>query len=223
MLPKANEGFGNRMLHLIDALTQVADQKTQILTFDRELLRVYRQPNARPTGRFKQPLLLSEALFREKCIDPKEFFFHASGSEIMHDVVSLHFRGRDFSAWKPHSVLKPNFFIDAITHTEKGRKVWMFTDDRQHETVLGVEKFVKKNGIDLHIFEGSAYSDFSLLARSSQIFASPSTFSLCAALLGAQKITFPLEYAKIEKEKGSIFWARLMAGEKPAHVKIDLK
>jgi hypothetical protein len=223
LIPKSRAGFGNRMLNLIDALTQVNKLETEIIIRDKELIRFYLQPNTRPTGVFRQPLLLSEALYRPSCINPKKFFFHAPDPEIIHDVVSFHFRGRDFSAWKPHSILKPKFFIDALKHYEKDRQFWMFTDDREHETVRKVEEFAEKNSTDLRIFEGSAYSDFSLLARSGKIVASPSTFSLCAALLGAGKIVFSRDYAKAEAEGGSEFWARLMASEQPAHVMIDLK
>jgi len=211
------------MLYLIDALTQVASLDIQMVIRDAELMRVYKQPYNRATGRFSERLLLSEALYRPGCVDPKRYFYHPKPTEIMQDVTAFHFRGRDFSAWKSHSILDPDFFIDILIRDEGRRRHWMFTDDREHETVQRVEKFARQNGGDLRIFEGSTYSDFSLLARSGTIVASPSTFSLCAALLGAGKIVFSRTYALAEGENGSEFWERLITGEQPAHVAIELK
>lgn len=223
LLPSSRAGFGNRLLNLIDALTQSSGLNAKIVTRDRELARIYNRTYSRPLETFRQPLLLSEALYRPGCIDPKDFFFHPKATEISHDVTAFHFRGRDFSAWKAHSIQKPEFFIQALEQAEEGHKFWMFTDDPEHKTVKTVEQFSKQYGKNLLTFRGSPYSDFSLLTRAGKIFASPSTFSLCAALFGAAKIVFSRDYANIEAKAGVGFWSHLIAGNQPAHITVELK
>jgi len=221
-LPKSGAGFGNRLLNLVDALGQVAGSQAEITTTDRELLRVYKEPVTRHAQRFPAPLLLSETLFRRPEIDLSRHLRMAPAGEISQRTVAIHFRGGDFTLWKSHSVISAEFFISNLAQLEDTVRIHLFTDDHNHATVKGIMRFAELTGRTIYVFHGCLYSDFSLLCRVNRIIASPSTFSLCAALLGGRNITFPTSYAEREALDGAEFWARLVSGERPHYVEVSL-
>jgi hypothetical protein len=143
--------------------------------------------------------------------------------EIIKNSTAIHFRGRDFAKWKPHSIISKNFFIDQIESIPPDRFLMLFTDDPLHETVVSIEDYIKsKQGLYCK-FQGSSYSDFSLLSRSNRIIASPSTFSLCCALFGGKQIVMPKCYAEHEAGMGAPFWKRLISGEPTKYLMVELK
>lgn len=223
-LPRIRAGFGNKILSLMDALAQCVNTSDVIATRDHELLRVYRgASNSSGAKPFPHALQLSETLFRNPSIDLSQHFFVVPEEEVIPDTLALHFRGRDFAAWKPHSIIETEFFIRQIETVNREVNIWLFSDDWDHAVVRMIEAHATEDKRTLLRFNGSMFSDFSMLARASQIVASPSTFSLCAGILGGKRIIFPRNYAEVEARAGVEFWSRLAGGEQPSHIRIDLK
>lgn len=221
MLPYSRAGLGNRILNLIDAISKAEKVGTLVATNDAGLRRLYKGPKYGAPFFYKK-LMLSEVLFKSQPFKLDEYFYLPSHKEIDKMVVAIHFRGRDFAKWKAHSIIGEKFFIEQIERENSKATIYLFTDDIQHQTVRQIASYFKQLGRVLYLFSGCEFADFSLLARAGKIIASPSTFSLCASLLGAGEIIYPLSYAKVEASSGSLFWEELVQGNKPNYLKVDL-
>jgi hypothetical protein len=196
--------------------------EAQIITRDRELQRVYKEPVARHAKIFRLPLLLSETLFVRQEIELERYLAVVPQSEISRNTVAIHFRGTDFKLWKAHSIISHDYFVNSIAKLNGYNCINLFSDDHNHPTVREIQRFATENKWNLLTFSGCQYSDFSLLCRADAIVASPSTFSLCAAILGGKQIVFPNSYAIREANNGSNFWVDLVSGKKPNYIKATL-
>jgi hypothetical protein len=217
-LLKASGGFGNQLLNYIDAVQKYPE--CDFITRNNELRLIQRNP-ATSFSLFskKEKWQLSEVLFDKKKIKLDKVFW-ISDQKKRKKTVAFHFRGGDFFQWKKHSIIPAIFFIDNIK-LYKGCFIELYTDDRGHPIYREIVNFCHSNKIQYREVNGNTFHDFLSLTTANTIIASPSTFSLTAAVLGSGRIVFPHNYAMIEKETSG-FWRSVAQGDKSEFVNISL-
>ena len=131
-------------------------------------------------------------------------------------MVALHFRGGDFREWNKRAILPIDYYIQAMESCEKDSKkevsFFIFTDDLQLESYLGIKKYFVQNSISFH--EGnrtkSAAYDFHWMTQSDYLISTPSTYAIWAGCLGrSKKIIHNLSWLKYSIEKNDLFWVKL--------------
>ena len=219
-LIKVNKaGFGNQLLNTVSALTEL-EQKAENCTFCTKNIFINTLiKNSQFQKKYKYftgKLQLSECLINlDRHIIIKHF--HFTNETKRKNRIAVHFRGGDFKVWKPHSVMNKDFFLNSLYDTG----IDLFTDDRNSSEYRSIKKSIKDNYIDVREFKGSMFSDFLNLCRYEKIIASPSTFSLCAAMLSGAEIVFSKQYAETEMKLGSSFWTNVLC-DKVSGVKVLL-
>ncbi|EKO35987.1 hypothetical protein B273_0614 [SAR86 cluster bacterium SAR86E] len=214
--------FGNKFLQHIDALNYIADREGTIVSNDIDCRRFLKNTSKKFDFKLKQKWQLSEVLFHEKPIDIPSYFITAESLfEKPANYIALHFRGTDFSQWKKHSIIKEDFFIDSIP-SDYTDTIFLVTDDSHHSIVQAIVETLVSRGLKILLVSGNPFSDFIMLMRAKKIIASPSTFSLAAAILGSKKIIYPQKYAAIEGKNGNLFWAKNLNNEETNYAAIEL-
>jgi len=214
--------FGNKFLQHIDALSYVADQGGIVVSRDEDCRRFLKNRSSKFDLKIKRKWELSEVLFHKKPINIASHFLTAATLfQNDSEYFALHFRGTDFSQWKKHSIIREDFFINSVPPGYTGQVV-LVTDDSRHHIVAAVMKGLAERGIKSLLISGNPYSDFIMLMRAKKIVASPSTYSLAAAILGSKNLVYPREYATVEAENGNLFWAKNLQAERTNYATIEL-
>jgi hypothetical protein len=176
--------------------------------------------------RLRRNWQLSEVVFAPKCIEIDKYFVtkhELQEEDITCETATIHFRGTDFAQWKAHAIIEPDFFLDALErYCASVKRINLVTDDPEHTNINEITTSLRSTGIQVSIFSGSQHSDFMRLLMSDWIIASPSTFSLSAAILGGRKIIYPKKYAEIEAKAGACFWKSCVRGDESAYVRIEI-
>ena len=216
-------GFGNKFLSLIGVLGDLNALHGDAFSHsvcDEQLSMISRR---RSTRRFTKTLVgnqLGMALYSRNSIILSNYFITVKPRGNS-PILGVHFRGSDFAAWKPHSIMSASYFIDNI-ESSGFKTLRLCTDDPRHPVFLKLRDWSLANGYEVHSSVPSVLGDLYLLAQCSHIVASPSTFSLSGALLGGRKITFPKKFAEIEAAQSSEFWSCVLEGVSSEYVDITL-
>lgn len=136
--------------------------------------------------------ILGEVFFKFLCESPRNLFnprkhLISSEGEKQNSLkkVALHFRGGDFSDWKPSYVMDYKFYVRVLERLNfPSSQVDLFTDDPRHPTVIRLKTEMKVGRV---INSNNPHRDFWALSNYGIIVISPSTFSVWAALLGCSK------------------------------------
>jgi hypothetical protein len=127
--------------------------------------------------------------------------------------AALHFRGLDFHQWNTSAVMDYRFYENSVISlmNEVGDSEYpikLVTDDPEHpvvEKILTISKTISL------MRQGSRMADFRILARSSFLVASPSTFSFWGGLLGRDKtIIHSKEWVESRANYGENFWINIL-------------
>ena len=125
----------------------------------------------------------------------------------------IHFRGKDFENWKPHSIICSKWYIDQIERLQIKNFIFV-TDDFHHKTSKELLQYAHNNDIKYSCYDSVNYlSDWWMIYNSNILITGPSTFSLTAGVLGKSRIVLNKKYAKIEASNGSKFWLYLLESE----------
>ena len=156
---------------------------------------------------------MGDLFFEYDSLDTTEIFKFKTELEKTEDtVVSIHFRGSDFSLWDPKAILPADYYINAINHLIEnyGNLTFkLFTDDKSLVSYTLVLNFLVNN--NLKVKEGNINdlsSDFIEMSNSDIIISSPSTFSIAAGFCGKpnKKIIHSKSWVDYQCGKGDKFW-----------------
>jgi len=198
---KTEGGFGNRLLNYIDAKKKGYNpflnyKALYLLTGSRVI------PEA---INFSEKLELSETLID---LSSKELQSILPLPESSNTGTVIHFRGRDFAQWKPHSIINATWYIELIKQFEI-QDFTFVTDDLNHKTSKEIINYAQKERIGIRIFNSEYFiSDWWIIFNSKLLICGPSTFSLTAGVLGQSNIILNRRYAQLESK--SIFWQHLL-------------
>ena len=173
----------------------------------------------------------THVLILEPCLGELFFGFNNSTRDIFNNVkyiddsynhlydkkhCAIHFRGGDFKSWNPESILSPEYYLNAIEELKNSVDVFtLHTDDESLESVKIVKKYLKDNKllIKYNNFEDSFTQDFTDMLYSDYIISSPSTFAICAGIMGREKeIIHSKKWVDSRVEKNDAFWIGVSKG-----------
>ena len=216
-------GLGNRFLSVLGVLGDLERRHGTGFSYsilDTILRTLNLQQSPKSPRTMISGLQTGSAIFSNDIIVIDEHFVcaHHKSSE---GSVGVHFRGGDFAVWKPHSIIPAGYFIENIQRLGS-KKISLCSDDAMHPVYLAIKKWLTDNEYDIIIFGKSMLEDVYALADCTHIVASPSTFSLTAAILGGKNITFPHQFAEIEALEGDLFWRYVLDGRPSKYVNLSL-
>lgn len=164
------------------------------------------------------PDLLGEGFETYSFLHPRELISLKKYRDYgyLANSVALHFRGTDFLEWNPVALMNADFYMESIyTLGLSHLDINIFSDDLESTTVRHLVKYLPKS----RIFPKSSLANtFSALSQHGHIIASPSTFSLWAALLGSpSSLTISRKWIDAMVNAGDNFWP-LMAENKNSYI-----
>lgn len=123
-------------------------------------------------------------------------------------AVVFHVRLGDFHAWRPGAIMNKSFFTRAaIALGSIGQnEIFIISDEPKSAFIRELEDELCHFGIPSRIVFGSVQDHLSLLCFAKWVVASPSSFSLCGAWMGKQRIVWQREWAEKSAAGGSEFW-----------------
>lgn len=216
-------GLGNKFLSLIGVLGDLNALHGDAFSHsvcDEQLWMICRRCSTRLLTNSLTGSQLGMALYSGNSIILSNYFITVK-PRVSSPILGVHFRGSDFAAWKPHSIMSASYFIDNIERSGF-KTLRLCTDDSRHPVFLQLRDWLLANGYEVYSSVPSVLGDLYLLAQCTQIVASPSTFSLSGALLGGGKIIFPKKFAEIEAAQRSEFWRCVLEGVSSEYVDITL-
>ena len=219
-------GLGNKFLSVIGILGDlnlrhgmnysysISDPVLRILNLQQEYKFIqlpYRKLSGLETG---------NVIFSDKAISINNHFICVE-QDYKNSVLGVHFRGGDFATWKPHSIISLDYFIDNIKRLSI-RKIILCTDDPNHIIYNDLRAWLLLNEYEVLIPGKGMIEDLYALASCNYILASPSTFSLTAAILGSKNIIFPKKFADKEALNGDLFWKNVLDNRLSKYLSIKL-
>jgi len=162
--------------------------------------------------------ILGEVFFKFLCENPRNIFnprkhLVSSDGEKQNSLkkVALHFRGGDFSAWKPSYVMDYQFYVRVLERLNlPSSQVDLFTDDPSHPTVIRLKTEMKVGRV---IHSNNPHRDFWAMSNYGTLVISPSTFSVWAALLGCSKdVIYNGKWYESEGAK-EVFWPKFIEND----------
>ena len=159
--------------------------------------------------------MLGEVFFKFLLEIPRNLFVprkHLNSSDeeklISSHRVALHFRGGDFSAWKPSYVMDYEFYARVLKEQDiPCDQIDLFTDDPAHPTVTRLKTELKVGKV---ISSNNQYRDFWAMSNYGTLVISPSTFSVWASLLGCpKKVIYNGNWYESEGVK-EVFWSKFI-------------
>ena len=145
----------------------------------------------------------------------------AAGLPIFDDSsrCAIHFRGTDFHTWNPDSILKTQYYLDSIKEVQdKVLSFVLLTDDLSLESYVKVREYLDLNNLEYSRGENSRdrthyVYDFWLMSHCDYIISSPSTYAICAGMIGKhKKIIHSEEWVLSRVKKNDKFWVDLYKG-----------
>ena len=161
------------------------------------------------------PGLLGEYFFESCYVHPKELIRFKDKNFVLQATtkprVAIHFRGTDFQTWNPKAIMDYQFYLSALEFIDSELEgtnfdVSIFTDDPFNDLILKLltckyNPKVVNLGRDL---------EFKSILGSDYIVASPSTFSIWAAILSNNsKLILSYKWMKDKVEMNDNFFKNL--------------
>lgn len=217
-----NFGFGNKLLYYFN-LRQASHQsnckfyccKFEGLDFFQGLM----QGSELSEEFYEFELCLGEKFFTENPLNTREIFKIKSQEGSQDKNCSIHFRGTDFHRWNPQSILSTKYYLSSIEEVENQVDFFtLFTDDPYLESFKKTCDFLKWKGKEFRLGENTNNrnqfeKDFLGMCNSEVIISSPSTFCICAGMIGKEKqIIHSSAWINSRVEKNDTFWVKLSEG-----------
>ena len=214
-------GFGNRMLYYnnLIQLTNKHNQEWSCVAwkghehFYGDLL-----GDQSSSGVGLHPCL-GEKFFEWHSISTRKVFILKDRPPVEPNTVAIHFRGTDFFDWNPDAILETDYYINALEEIKDDiSQAIVFTDDETLPAVSAVAKYLDQSLIEYTLGENSSdrnnyISDFSKMSGCDYIISSPSTFCICAGLVGFQKkIIHSKKWLENRIKVNDKFWVDLYNG-----------
>ena len=169
-----------------------------------------------------KPRLLDDTLAHVAVTDSREFArptmvkcqAHQSLPKSDTNVV-LHLRGPDFSSWNPEAIHGADYYIEALQliASEYGEdtSIRICSDDPSHPARKELDRYLASIGAKANDITctNPFECDFSAMAESDVLVASPSTFGVTAALLGKPRVIFQRRWVQSQAERGERFWQKV--------------
>jgi|6_EtaG_2_1085325.scaffolds.fasta_scaffold01975_7 hypothetical protein len=162
---------------------------------------------------------LGEKFFLDSGITTREIFKLREKPSVPTGTCAVHFRGTDFHAWNPKSILSFKYYYDSINEIKDNVSSFiLFTDDNNLDSYKKVKKYLEEQKINFFIGENTSnrknyIHDFSLMTECDYIISSPSTFCIAAGFIGREKkIIHSKEWISERVEKKDKFWVDLHSG-----------
>ena len=140
-------------------------------------------------------------------------------NELIFDkkYCSLHFRGGDFRSWNPESILPTEFYLNSIEDIKNNVDGFtIHTDDETLNSYQEVKKYLSENNLllDFDTKQTDPFDkDFTIMLYSDYIISSPSTFAICAGIMGKKKeIIHSQKWVDSRNRKDDIFWIGVKNG-----------
>ena len=138
------------------------------------------------------------------------------------NLVTVHMRAGDFRTWDSNAILPAEYYITAIKRVEEDfapLKIRICIDDATHPGLADTEKYIRQRGLEraeldcLSPFE----CDFAAMASSRVLISSPSTFAVCAGLLGTPEVIHNRAWVNNRISRNEMFWEKVMLNELPGY------
>ena len=165
----------------------------------------------------KSPLL--GEVFFTFCEDAKIFLKEKIKQEKQ---VGIHFRGTDFKAWNPKSILPSEYYINALEWIQDKNnnmdiKYRIFTDDMTLKSINKTIDYLNDKGLPWSFgpnyndknYTKNFIDDFISLSKSLYIISSPSTFCISAGMISDSKIIHSKLWINSRVEEKDKFWVDL--------------
>lgn len=128
--------------------------------------------------------------------------------------ITLHLRGTDFATWNPDAILDADYYVralEALPSNWAELPVRVCTDDLNHPAyeVLGKHLSTKTTVITGDKCTDPLDCDFTAMAQSKYLVASPSTFSIAAGLLGNTRTIHSEYWVENRIQRGELFWQKV--------------
>jgi hypothetical protein len=130
--------------------------------------------------------------------------------------IGIHFRGTDFHTWNPESILDREYYINCIEDTlDTNTKYYLFTDDKKLKSFKEIINYLTEKDINFELGYttkngGDFIHDFLQLCQTDIIISSPSTFAICAGIMGKEKECFhSKKWVESRKRVNDKFWVDL--------------
>lgn len=178
----------------------------------------------RKTIVMKSPLL-GEVYVRYANLEPRSFIGHNFRQCGAHQRESMpvthlvfHLRGTDFAQWNPDAILDLDYYRDAyeLLVAQLGDHDFRITtDDPHHPALAELSAFLKSKGrlINSPRCLAPFECDFAAMTEADFLIASPSTYSLSAAILGQPRVVQSARWVESRIAEGEEFWARLKSND----------
>jgi hypothetical protein len=158
---------------------------------------------------------LGETFFKCSAISPREIVRHKFGQINNQEQIACHFRGGDFRTWNPKSILKMDYYLQAIEYidTRIGNPlpIKLVTDELGLESVQKIAK-IHRGRVEL-ISNKNPIEDLKSLMASNYLVSSPSTFAIWAGILSDKKeIIHSAEWVEERASLNDKFWEDLKSG-----------
>lgn len=132
--------------------------------------------------------------------------------------IVFHLRGTDFAQWNPDAILDLDYYRGAyeLLAAELGEHDFRITtDDSNHPALADLTFFLKSRGrlIQAPRCSKPFECDFAAMAQADFLIASPSTFSLSAALLGRPRVVQSARWVEDRIAEGEEFWIRVKSDD----------
>jgi len=217
-----NFGFGNKLLYYFN-LRQASHQlNCHFHCCQFEGLYLFQGPmqGSDLSREFSElELCLGEKFFTENPLNTREIFKIKAKKESQTKNCAIHFRGTDFHRWNPQSILSTNYYLASIEEVKNDVDVFtLFTDDQDLESFKKTCDFLKFKGKEVRFGENTNNrnqfeKDFLEMCNSEVIISSPSTFCICAGMIGTKKqIIHSSAWVNSRVEKNDTFWVKLSEG-----------
>ena len=162
---------------------------------------------------------LAEKFYSYNKLSTRDVFKLKKIPSIKSDTCAVHFRGTDFHAWNPKSILKSQYYCDSIEEVKDQVSFFnLYTDDINLKSYKDIKNLLKSENISFSICESKVrtqhyINDFSSMSECDYIISSPSTFCISAGVVGkVKKIIHSKEWVMDRVEKKDKFWVDLYNG-----------
>ena len=216
-------GFGNRVLYYYNLRQKAHDNNIDFYCVPWEGYQYFKGDmlGKRPTDDNYKILdfCLGEEFYSYNGISTRDVFQLKNTFNVNPDTCAVHFRGTDFHAWNPDSILKYQYYCDSIEEIkDKVTNFVLFTDDNNLPSYKKVVSYLNFNNIKYFVGENthdrrSYINDFTYMTECDWVISSPSTFCISAGAIGKRKnIIHSKEWIENRLAKKDKFWVDLYNG-----------
>ena len=212
-------GFGNRIL-FYNNLRQIAEKNADTWScipwegydiFQKGIL------GERSMGNVTLNPCLGEKFFETHVISTKEIFKLKEEEKFNENVAAVHFRGGDFFGWNPDAVLDKDYYLNAVDSIkDQVDRFILFTEDESLESYAAVEAYFENENIEYNIGDNlreNYLNDFRKMSACDYVISSPSTFCICAAIIGkSPRVIHSEKWINNRVNAQDKFWVDLHAG-----------